>query len=220
MMHLVTTRERRADRGRQRGTRISGEIGRAFRNARRSLGLSQLRVAELVGLSQAAISRLESGRSHVGVVALAMIADVLGLDLVVTLHPGGAPVRDAGHIRAMTRLRSLLPDQFVLKTEVPLPMMGDRRAIDALIADPSLDTGFELETRLIDAQALTRRAILKQRDAGLACMVLVFPDTAANRQAVAAASATLRPSFPLGTRAILSALRAGNAPAANGILFV
>lgn len=170
MMPLVTTRERRADRGRQRGMRIGADLGRAFRNARRSLGLSQLRVAELVGLSQATISRLENGRSSIGIVTLAMIADVLGLDLVVTLHPGGAPVRDAGHIRVMTRLRSLLPAQFVLKTEVPVPIMGDRRAIDVLIADPRLDTGFELETRLTDAQALVRRIILKQRDTGLACM--------------------------------------------------
>lgn len=200
--------------------RIGADLGRAFRNARRSLGLSQLRVAELVGLSQATISRLENGRSSIGIVTLAMIADVLGLDLVVTLHPGGAPVRDAGHIRVMTRLRSLLPAQFVLKTEVPVPIMGDRRAIDVLIADPRLDTGFELETRLTDAQALVRRIILKQRDTGLACMVLVFPDTTANRQAVAAALPTLRPSFPLSSRAILSALRAGMTPAANGILFV
>lgn len=177
-------------------------------------------MAGLVGHSQAGISRLEDGRSHAGIVTLAMIADVLGLDLVVTLYPGGAPLRDAGHVRVMTRLRSRLPPRFVLKTEVPIPLMGDRRAIDALIAIPPLDTGFELETRLTDAQALVRRAILKQRDAGLACMILVFPDTAANRQAVAAASPTLRPSFPLSPRAILSALRAGTTPAANGILFV
>lgn len=188
--------------------------------ARRSLGLSQQHVAGLVGISQSVLSRLEGGRSTCSVGVLAMIAAVLGLDLVVSLHPGGAPVRDAGHIRVMTRLRERLPRHFVLKTEVPIPIAGDRRAIDSLIADPALNTGFELETRLTDAQALVRRAILKQRDAGIACMVLVFPDTAANRQAVEAAAPTLRPSFPLGTRAILAALRAGTTPSANGILFV
>jgi hypothetical protein len=51
-------------------------------------------------------------------------------------------------------------------------------------------------------------------------MILVFPDTAANRQAVEAAGPTLRPSFPLSSRAILAALRAGRIPTANGILFV
>jgi hypothetical protein len=103
---------------------------------------------------------------------------------------------------------------------VPVPIAGDRRAIDSLIADPPLDTGFELETRLTDAQALVRRATLKQRDAGIACMILVFPDTAANRQAVEAAAPTLRSSFPLSSRASLTALRAGTTPTANGILFV
>ena len=200
--------------------RIGAETGRAFRNARRSLGLSQHRVAELVGLSQSAISRVERGISEVGIVPLAMIAGVLGLDLVVSLHPGGAPVRDAGHIRLMSRLRGLLPSHLVLKTEVPMPIIGDRRAIDALIAFPRLDTAFELETRLTDAQALVRRAILKQRDAGLACMILVFPDTAANRRAVAAAAPTLRPAFPLSSRVILGALRAATTPPGNGMLFV
>ena len=216
----MPTRERRVDQGRQRGNRMNAEMGRAFRMARRSLGLSQRHVAELVGISQSAVSRLEGGRSTCAIGVLAMIAAVLGLDLVVSLHPGGAPVRDAGHIRVMIRLRERLPRHFVLKSEVPIPIAGDRRAIDSLIADPPLDTGFELETRLTDAQALVRRTILKQRDARIACMVLVFPDTAANRQAVEVAGPTLRPSFPLSSRSILAALRAGTTPAANGILFV
>src|SRR5688500_19665552 len=112
---------------------MNAEIGRAFRMARRSLGLSQRRVAELVGISQSALSRLEGGRSTCGISVLAMIAAVLGLDLVVNLHPGGTPVRDAGHIRVMTRLRELLPRHFVLRTEVPVPIAGDRRAIDSLV---------------------------------------------------------------------------------------
>lgn len=216
----MPTRERRVDQGRQRGMRINAEIGRAFRMARRSLGLSQRHVAELVGISQSVMSRLEAGRSTCSITVLAMIGAVLGLDVVVGVHPGGTPVRDAGHIRVMTRLRARLSRPFVLKTEVPIPITGDRRAIDALIADPPVDTGFELETRLADAQALVRRTILKQRDAGVGCMVLVFPDTAMNRQAVEAAAPTLRPSFPLSSRAVLAALRAEATPSANGILFV
>jgi hypothetical protein len=51
-------------------------------------------------------------------------------------------------------------------------------------------------------------------------MIIVLPDTAANRAALAAAAATLRPAFPLESRAILTALRAGQTPKANGILFV
>lgn len=51
-------------------------------------------------------------------------------------------------------------------------------------------------------------------------MILVLPDTRHNRAAVAAAQATIRPAFPLDSRQVLAALRAGAAPAANGILFV
>ncbi|MGH2357541.1 MAG: hypothetical protein ACRDGJ_05955 [Candidatus Limnocylindria bacterium] len=101
-----------------------------------------------------------------------------------------------------------------------MPIVGDLRSIDAVINRPSLHTGFELESRLTDAQALVRRILLKQRDAGLACMILVLADTLANRQAVAAADATLRPAFPLDARRVMAALRAGRTPEANGILFV
>jgi hypothetical protein len=101
-----------------------------------------------------------------------------------------------------------------------IPIPGDRRAVDAVIVEPAVQVGFELESRLLDAQAVTRRAALKQRDAGLACLVLVLSDTAANRRSVAAAGPTLRAAFPLGGRAVLWALRAGRAPSAGGILFV
>jgi hypothetical protein len=163
---------------------------------------------------------MEAGQGRLGLVKLAMIGDVLGLDLVVSVHPGGAPIRDAGHLRLMNRLRSRLPGEFRWRTEIPMPIMGDRRAIDTMIVAPRIDAGFELETRLLDAQALGRRVLLKQRDSALQSMVIVLPDTAINRASVSTAAPTLRPAFPLGSRAILAALRAGQTPTANGILFV
>ena len=62
--------------------------------------------------------------------------------------------------------------------------------------------------------------MLKQRDSHLSCMVLVLPDTGANRSAVSAAKSALGAAFPLTHRAVLSALRAGEVPSANGILWV
>lgn len=215
----MVTRESRAERGRQRGTRLRAEVGRAFRLARRSAGLSQASVGRLVGASQSSISRIERATRGADVVLLAMIGSVIGLDLAVNVYPGGSPVRDAGHTRLMRRLQLLLPDHFGWQTEQVLPIPGDQRSIDAVIVRPPLQTGFELETRLMDTQDLVRRALRKQRDANLACTVLVFADTAANRRAVAAAEATLRPAFPLDGRAVLASLRAGRTPEANGILF-
>ena len=216
----MVTRERRAERGRQRGMRLRAEVGRGYRQARRSAGLSQATVARMVGTSQASVSRIERGLGTGNLVLLAMIGTVVGLDLVVTAYPGGAPVRDAGHAKLTRRLQLLLPGDFEWQTERVMPMVGDQRSIDAVILQPPLDLGFELESRLMDGQGLVRRARLKQRDANLACMILVFADTSANRRAAAAVEATLRPAFPLDARRVLAALRAGRTPEANGILFV
>lgn len=212
--------ERRAGRGRQRGRAQQADLGRAYQLARESAGLSQQVAADAVGISQASYSRIEAGTGNAGLPVLAAIAAVLGLDLRVDVFPGGAPLRDAGHIRVMARLRALLPPSYRWATEIPMPNVGDLRAIDAAIREPGIDAGFELETRLGDGQGTARRTLLKQRDAGLAAIILVLPDTRHNRSAVAAAAPTLRAAFPLDSRQVLAALRAGQTPAANGILFV
>jgi len=60
----------------------------------------------------------------------------------------------------------------------------------------------------------------KQRDSGVSSMVLVVAATHANRRAVAEAGSVLRAAFPLGTRAILAALRSGRDPGGNGLVFL
>src|SRR5688572_9732340 len=104
----MPTRERRAERGHQRGMRMYFEIGRAFRLKRRSHGLSQAFVSAEAGVSQAMVSRIERGLGSPDLVSLSRVADVLGLDLVATVYPAGSPVRDAGHVRVFTRLQALL----------------------------------------------------------------------------------------------------------------
>jgi transcriptional regulator with XRE-family HTH domain len=182
--------------------------------------VSQVVVARRTRLSQATVSRIERATTAATVDELAAMAGVVGLDLVVQLYPGGSPVRDVAHVRIMGRLKAQLPDRFRLASEVPIPIPGDQRAVDAVLVDPALRVGFELESRLLDVQALVRRANLKQRDARLARMVLVVPDTPGNRAAAAAGHATLSAAFPVGHRAVLSALRASELPPANGVLWV
>jgi transcriptional regulator with XRE-family HTH domain len=216
----MPTREAPVDRGRLRGEQKRAELGRAFRLARRSAGLSQRRVSDAVRISQAQVSRIERGVAHEGIVRLCQLATVLGLEMAVNVYPAGARIRDAGHVRLMGRLQAAVPREFEWRTEIPLPRPGDLRSIDAVVSTPRIDAGFELESKLLDAQALVRRSILKQRDAGLSVMVIVLPDSPWNRAAVEGSAATLRPSFPLESRAILRALRQGVAPESNGILFV
>lgn len=214
------SRDDPATRGRQRAARSRLEIGAGIRLARRGAGLSQATVAKRSRLSQTTVSRIERGGTAASVDDLAALAGVVGLDLAVRLYPGGSPIRDAAHLRILDRLRAILPDHFRLVLEVPIPNPGDQRAIDAVLAEPPLGVGFELESRLLDAQALIRRVMLKQRDAKLTRMVLVFPDTPANRIAEATAAAAIRAAFPSTHRATLGALRSGRRPLANGILWV
>ncbi len=214
------SRDDPAARGRRRAARARLDIGAGIRQGRRAAGLSQATVARRATLSQATVSRIERGTATASLDDLAAVAGAVGLDLTARLYPGGSPVRDVAHVRIMGRLRSLLPHGFRLASEVPIPIPGDQRAIDAVLVDPPLRVGFELESRLLDAQAIVRRVMLKKRDARLDCIVLVLPDTPLNRAAVASAQATLRAAFALNHRAVLGALRAGEPPSADGILWV
>ena len=121
-------------------------------------------------------------------------------------------------LRLLERFRRCLAAELPWATEVPLPGPGDRRALDGWTRADGLDIGAEAETRLGDLQALQRRALLKKRDANLDRLVLVVADTKSNRLVLDAHRAVLRGSFPLDTRAVLAALRAGHAPAADGIV--
>lgn len=200
-------------------------VGDSLRTARRAAGLSQRTVARRAGMTQMQVSRIERSEVGAGIRELATLAAIVGLDLVVTLYPGGAPVRDVAHARLLARLQKSLTEERGIggwRTEVPIPIPGDQRAVDAELRVAAGRVGFELETRLVDAQATVRRAALKQRDAGMACMVLVLvlADTRANRAAIVEAAATLRTAFPLEPRAMAAALRNGSLPPGNGFLLV
>ncbi len=211
-----------AQRGQLRGARLTLEVGASLRAGRHAAGLNQRIVARRSGISQTRISRVERGVGNANLRELATVAAIVGLDLVVRLFPGGAPVRDVAHVRLLQRLRAAVAPGAATnwQTEVPMPGPGDQRAVDAVAFVGDTRIGFELETRLTDAQATTRRSALKQRDAGLDRMILVLADTRANRDALAVAAPTLGAAFPLQTRAVVAALRAGHAPGANGIIVV
>jgi hypothetical protein len=100
-----------------------------------------------------------------------------------------------------------------------MPIPGDQRAIDLVLDGPGVSVAVECISRLEDAQSTERRARLKQRDAGLGCLILVLADTRHNRQTVAVAT-TLRASFPAPARDVLRALRRGDPPPGDAILFV
>jgi hypothetical protein len=77
----------------------------------------------------------------------------------------------------------------------------------------------EAETVVVDVQALERKLRLKQRFGGVHHLLLLVADTPRNRQALSAAPAAFQ-GWPLRTREILCALRAGRDPGAGGIVFL
>jgi transcriptional regulator with XRE-family HTH domain len=67
------------------------QIAERVSQRRRELGLSQAEVAELVGTTQSAIARLESGGRPPRIDTLLRIANALDCELVVELQPRTKP---------------------------------------------------------------------------------------------------------------------------------
>ncbi len=210
-----------ADRGARRGRRALVTLGDELRAARLAAGLSLDLVGRAAVVSPGELSRVERGLAPwLDVVTAARLAAVVGLDLSVRAYPGADPVRDAGHLRLLGAFRARLAPPLRLRTEVPIGDERDRRAWDATLEDGQSVAGVELESRLLDGQALVRRIHLKARDAGVGTVILVLSDTNANRRAAAAAEPLLRTSFPLDATEVLTALRSGRLPDAGGVLLL
>jgi transcriptional regulator with XRE-family HTH domain len=198
---------------------IVAAIGQEIRTARRAAGLSLRAASAAVGLSYATFSRIERGLlPNVSVAQLAVACAAVGLTLSSRAFPGGDPVRDWAQLRLVAQLRTILPRDVPLRTEVPLPIPGDLRAVDAATRLEGVSIAFEAESRLDDVQALERRTLLKQRDGGYELLILIVADTRANRLVLDLHREGLRANFPLDTRQLLASLRRGHPPTSNGIV--
>ena len=217
----MPTKERHRDRASLRAGANLAEIGRDIRLARRSLGLRQADVARASGVSRSWISRIELGQApEVGFRLLSKVAAVVGLDLSLKAYPGSRPLRDGGHRDVLGRVRALLPSDAPWGTEMPLPILGDQRAWDAVTRLWGLVVGIEAEMRLVDGQALERRLLRKLRDGKVDRLVLAVADTRANREALRELGPALRTSFPLQGSAARAALRSGRDPGCNLLIVV
>lgn len=217
----MAIRHRAVDDATRRAERQLSELIGDLAAARRAAGLSQSAVGRAMGLSRPLVASWERGRIVPSPIQLARWGAVVGLDVSIRAFPAGAPVRDAGQLRVLQRFRELIGPGWEWRTEVPLGVdASDRRAFDALLSRGATRVGVEVIARLTDGQGQTRPILLKQEAAGLTSMVLVLPDTRANRSACAAARPTLGPAFPCSSRAAMASLRRGVAPADNAIVFV
>ncbi|HUQ78363.1 MAG TPA: helix-turn-helix transcriptional regulator [Patescibacteria group bacterium] len=195
--------------------RVRADLARA----RRGAGLSREAVGRAAGLSRSALERLETGARRSTVRELAAVGSAVGLDVRLRAYPAGDPVRDAGQLRLLERLRSRLDGGLSWRTEVPLPIEGDRRAWDAVIGGTRWLAAVEAETVLDDLQAIERRVALKQRDGGIDHVVVLVADTRRNRRALAAAPHAFA-GFSRDARTVLRALGAGRDPECSAILIL
>ena len=196
-------------------------IGEELREARVQAALTQRALGAIVGISPAAIGRIERAEApHVAYETLVLLASALGLDVPLRAYPNGDPVRDAAQLALLAGLRALLPKHLRHPTEVPLGIAGDLRAWDLVIQGPGWSLPTEAETRLRDVQALRRRLALKCRDAGVDTMLLVVADTRHNRHVLRLAAAEFAETFPIRGRDALAALRRGEKPSGSAIILV
>jgi len=193
---------------------------RSSEKARLAAGLSQSHVGRTVGISHAGVSRIERALApSVPLGRLDAMAAVVGLQLSVRLYPAGRPVRDAGQLALLERLRLRLAPNLTWRAETPVPIPGDMRAWDASIDGPGWTAFVDAETRIRDVQALERRTALKARDTGTDRVILLIADTRSNRAILSSVGGSLI-ADALPGRTILAALEAGRDPGGSGILLL
>ncbi len=215
----MSTRQDRAADGARAITETRRRLGVEIRLARLTAGLSQRSAGAAAGMSHAQWGRIERSQCRQLTIDQATRAAMaVGLRLVASTYPEGDAVRDAAQLGLLDRFRSRLPPGTPWRTEVPLPMLGDRRAWDAMIELSGELAGCEAETKLFDIQALERRLALKLRDGGVDVLLLVVADTAANRRVLSLHRGALRELLPLDGRQVLGALRHGRLPPTNGLV--
>ena len=217
----MATRQRPAAIGAARGRRILADLVGEARNARLDRGLSLQDVGRAVGSSQPAMTRFEHQLvDDVGILRMSRILAVVGLELSARAYPGGQPLRDAGHVRLLSRFRAGLHPSLGWATEVPLPAAGDPRAWDGVVRGRGWRYGTEAEIHPTDAQALGRRIELKQRDGHVDGVLFVLPDTRHVRLFLAAAADVLLPAFPVPGRRALELLGVGVDPGGNSVIVI
>ncbi|HEY6571171.1 MAG TPA: helix-turn-helix transcriptional regulator, partial [Candidatus Limnocylindrales bacterium] len=153
----MPARESPRDRGRRTARRSLAEVVGDLRSTRLALGLTQEQVANAAGVSRSYVGRLERDEiKQPGINSIASVAAALGLRLRLALYPEGEPIRDRVQLRLLGAFRARLHPSLGWRTEVPLPIQGDRRAWDAVVIAHDGWTAIEAISRLGAVDATLR----------------------------------------------------------------
>lgn len=210
------------DVGVEDARRLVESAVREIETARMVQGISRNVAAQRAGVSASRWGRLV--RRELAAPSMDLLcraARAVGLTPALSLYPSGERIRDRAQLALLDRFVQMLGSPLRLMREVPLPAAGDLRAWDGRISDGGATASIEGESKILDAQALSRRVSIKQRDdPGCGVVILVVNDTAHNRRILAEHREALRSQFPLDGAAIARAIRAGRIPPLSGIILV
>ena len=208
--------ERLRSRGDAKARRILAGVANELRNARLAVGLSQEEVGRRAGVSGDKVWRIEHERlTTLSISELCVVAAVVGLDFAGRLYPSGARIRDASQAPRLAALVTRIGPPLRYRTDVPLPRRDEApelRAWDAVIVGSGERTGIELESRLTDMQATTRRHNQKRADDPLDHFLLIVADTRHNRRVMGEFAPLLGDLPHLRTALVLRSLEMGRHP--------
>jgi transcriptional regulator with XRE-family HTH domain len=218
-MAFMVSRTRAADDARRAWERTARQLGDELRTGRHILGVTQKQVGMAIGVSAPEVCRRELGHARrLTGERLAIHAAAVGLKLVVKLYPVGGGIRDAAQARYVAAFVARVGRPWRVTLEAPIPLPGDLRAVDVVLASERARIAVEVITRLADLQAQVRAAQLKARDIGATRLILVIAGTHANRTALASARSTLVSAFDLDSRRLMADLAAGRDPGRDGVI--
>lgn len=194
--------------------------------ARVASGTSYAAIGRALRISPTAVAKLLRRRvPNLSIVRAAQLLEAVGLELSARAFPAGPPVRDAGQLALLARLRRRVHPDLEWREEVPVvelrsPGSTDLRAWDVAIDGPGVHVRIDAETHVGDAQAVARRVALKRRDGGVSCVILLLADTTHHRRLLAGVGEGLRGSFPVSQRRALAALRTGRSPGGDALILL
>jgi transcriptional regulator with XRE-family HTH domain len=190
-----------------------------------TVGLTQLEMAKLAGISQQQASLVERGIGDVSLVARCRLAAACGHELGWRLYPvATVRLRDSGQMALAQVITAAAHPSRQARLEVPIAP-GDARAADLVLTNANEIIHIEIERALVDFQAQLRSAQLKRealaaRQPTPMRLVIAVPDTKTTRARLAPFAQLIAHALPAPSRQIWRSIRTGEPLNSDGILFV
>jgi transcriptional regulator with XRE-family HTH domain len=216
-----------AREGRQRAGLLFRRFGAELRLARIESGLTQRRLAELVGVSQPFVSFVETSLRRPDWPTACALAAAVGLDLSLRTFAGRTiGLRDSGQFLAVQHIATHAHGSWHPRLEVAVSKLAtDRRAADLVLIGSEEVLHVEVERAIVDFQAQLRSGQLKrtaltelfERPVRL---VIAVPGTRRTREKIARLRPALSIALPAASNAVWRSIRAGAPLGSDGLLYL